>query len=301
MGLVLLSFVAGAAAVVALVGVPGGDNRDAGGLSPFAAAPARQEQPSPAASLGGSGRGPVPVPGAPGGADGGSPSAVDSPRLALVVDDFGYDPTRDAEWLVFPEKITVAVIPFGPSSRRIAQAARARGFGVVIHVPMEPEGAVQDRTAGFLLRRGMEARQIDALVGRMAAEIPEATGVSNHMGSAFTSDPAAMDAFAAAIKSRSLFFLDSVTSPRSVAYESARRAGVPALRRDVYLDALGGTQEMRKQWERAVVLAREKGGAVVVCHARPQTLALARELAAGLSRAGVRAVTLDELLAASPG
>src|SRR5512140_1486156 len=38
-----------------------------------------------------------PAPGPPG-----SPG----PRLAILVDDLGYDPVRDAEWLDFPERIT---------------------------------------------------------------------------------------------------------------------------------------------------------------------------------------------------
>ena len=50
------------------------------------------------------------------------------PRLAIVVDDLGYDPVRDAEWLDFPERITVSVLPHGPSSRSFAASARTHGF-----------------------------------------------------------------------------------------------------------------------------------------------------------------------------
>ncbi|HZW36043.1 MAG: divergent polysaccharide deacetylase family protein, partial [Deltaproteobacteria bacterium] len=53
------------------------------------------------------------------------PAASPPPRLAIVVDDLGYDPSRDAEWLKFPARITVAVLPFGPSSRQIAESAKA--------------------------------------------------------------------------------------------------------------------------------------------------------------------------------
>src|SRR3989304_4461210 len=63
-----------------------------------------------------------------------------TPRLAIVVDGCGYDPTRDAEWLKFPEKITLAIIPFGPSSRRLPPSAPERGLGVLIHVPVGPDG-----------------------------------------------------------------------------------------------------------------------------------------------------------------
>lgn len=222
-------------------------------------------------------------------------------RLAIVVDDLGYEPTRDAEWLKVPVKVTVAVIPFGPSSRRIAEAARSRGFGVLIHVPMEPETPTSDRTEGFRMHRGMAPGDMASLLARMLEELPWASGASNHMGSAFTADPEAMSAYAALLGSKGLYLLDSVTTPRSVALEAAQAAGIPAARRDVFLDAAMKPDEMRRQWDRAVALAREKGDAILVCHGRAETLRLILDLLPGLGSQGVRTVTVDELIAARKG
>lgn len=234
---------------------------------------------------------------APPASDPGTEPQSAAPRLAIVVDDLGYDPSGDASWLSFPEKITVAVIPFGPSSRQIAESARARGFGVLLHVPMEPEGAAPDRTEGFRLHRDMEWDAMRDLLGRMADSLPEATGASNHMGSAFTADPDAMTLFASLLKERGLYLLDSVTTPRSVAAEAARRADVPAARRDIFLDAADpGT--MRRQWEKALELARERGAAVILCHPRAETIPVLLDLLPDLQAQGVRAVTVDDLLKA---
>lgn len=217
-------------------------------------------------------------------------------RLAIVVDDCGYDPTRDAEWLKFPEKITLAVIPFGPSSRRLAQSARERGFGVLIHVPMEPEGAASDRTDAFQFRRGMSAGEMGTNLDRMIKENPWATGVSNHMGSAFTADPESMSAFAALLKSRGLFFLDSMTTPRSIAVQAGRKAGIPVAKRDVFFDGDMNPDEIRLQWNRTLSLAREKGAAILVCHGRKESLRAILDLVPDLEAEGIRAVTVTELL-----
>lgn len=224
-----------------------------------------------------------------------------SPRLAIVVDDLGYEPTRDAEWLNVPVKVTLAVIPFGPSSRRIAEAASSRGFGVLIHVPMEPETPASDRTEGFRMHRGMAPGEMASLLARMLEEIPWASGASNHMGSAFTADPEAMASYAALLGTKGLFLLDSATTPRSVALEAARAAGVPAARRDVFLDAAMRPDEMRRQWDRAVALAREKGTAILVCHGRAETLRVILDLLPGLGAQGVQTVTVDELIAGRKG
>jgi len=220
------------------------------------------------------------------------------PRLAIVVDGLGYDPVRDAEWLDFPERITVSVLPHGPSSKSFAASARTHGFGVILHIPMEPEGAVSDRTEPFLLRRGMTPEEIADRFDRMSADIPQANGASNHMGSAFTSDPASMAAFAQTLKGKGFFFVDSVTSAGTVASMAMEQAGVPATRRDVILDDDGRPEEMRRQWAVAIALAKERGQAVLLCHARRETRKALLELLPQLRTEGMRAVAVEELLSA---
>jgi polysaccharide deacetylase 2 family uncharacterized protein YibQ len=237
------------------------------------------------------------LPTSPADSDNGVAGPAPGPRLAIVVDDFGYDPVRDAEWLEFPERITVSVLPFGPSSRSFAASAQAHGFGVMLNVPMESEGGVADRTEPFLLRREMTPEEIADRVGRMAADVPQANGASNHMGSAFTSDLAAMTSFAQALKGKGFFFLDSVTSAGTVASMAMEQTGVPATRRDVFLDDDGRPEEIRRQWAAVLALAKERGEAVLLCHARRETRKVLLELVPQLRTEGIRPVTVEELLA----
>ena len=285
--LMLGAFFAGVFTIGAVILMPGGENRT-GAFSPAHGDPS-------AVPAGGSQNGPSPRQ---------SLSPVGSilgkgtlPRLAIVVDDCGYDPIRDAEWLKFPEKITLAVIPFGPSSRRLAQSAHERGFGVMINVPMEPEGSVSDRTESFRLRRGMRGEEMETLLGKMIEENPWAKGISNHMGSAFTADPESMTTFVSLLKSKGLFLLDSMTTSRSVAVRAALQAGIPVARRDVFLDADMELGEMRLQWKKTIAIAKEKGTAVLLCHGRRESLRTMLDLVPDLEAEGVRAVTLAELLA----
>lgn len=229
--------------------------------------------------------------------DNGAAGPALGPRLAIVVDDLGYDPVRDAEWLDFPERITVSVLPYGPSSKSFAVSARTHGFGVILHVPMESESGVADRTEPFLLRRGMAPEEIADRFARMTADVPQANGASNHMGSAFTSDLAAMAAFAQALKGKGFFFVDSVTSAGTVALTAMEDAGVPVTRRNVNLDDDGRPEEMRRQWAAVIALAKERGEAVLLCHSRRETRNALLELLPQLRKEGIRPVTVEELLA----
>lgn len=278
----LAAFLGGFFTVGAAILMPGGGTRPDGG------SPAPGDPP---AALPPSGDNAQSGPAARGQPPDRSPKA----RLAIVVGDCGYDLTRDAEWLKFPEKITLAVIPFGPSSRRLAQSAHERSFGVLIHVPMEPEGAAPDQTDAFRFRRGMSAGEMGALLDRMIQENPWAKGVSNHMGSAFTADAESMAVFAALLKSRGLFFLDSMTTPRSIAVQTGRKAGVPVAKRDVFFDGDMNPDEIRLQWKRTLSIAREKGTAILVCQGRKESLRAILDLIPDLEAEGVRAVTVPEL------
>jgi polysaccharide deacetylase 2 family uncharacterized protein YibQ len=163
---------------------------------------------------------------------------------------------------------------------------------------MEPEVQASDRTDGFRMRRDMPRDEMSALLTRMAQDVPHAAGASNHMGSAFTADPEAMGTFAALLRAKGLYLVDSVTTPRSKAVEAARTAGIQAARRDVALDAELSPAEMRGRWDRAVSIARDKGAAVLVCRGRPETVRFVAGLLPGLRAQGIRPVTLDELMAA---
>ena len=162
---------------------------------------------------------------------------------------------------------------------------------------MEPDGAIADRTEPYLLRRGMPPEEIADRFARMAVDVPQADGASNHMGSAFTSDLAAMAAFAQALKGKSFFFVDSVTSAGTVGSMAMEQAGVPVLRRDVNLGDDGRPEEIRRQWAAALAIAKERGQAVLLCHARRETRKALLELVPQLRREGIRPVTVEELLA----
>ena len=57
-------------------------------------------------------------------------------ELALVVDDLGYDRAAGLRAVALPGPIACAVLPHAPYSRLLAEAARARGKEVLLHLPM---------------------------------------------------------------------------------------------------------------------------------------------------------------------
>lgn len=222
-------------------------------------------------------------------------SAITSARLAIIVDDLGYDRASADALLALPFHLTVAVLPNLPHSSDVAEEAFRRGFQVVLHLPMESaNGSTRPET--MELRRNMSAEEVSRAVTGMLDSVPHAAGVNNHQGSLATADPQLMAAVMPALRERQLFFVDSRTSAATVAYDAAVRAHVPAASRKVFLDVTQTREAVHRQLLLAAQEARKAGSAIAICHPHPVTLQALREFVPQLEALGVRLVYASEVV-----
>jgi polysaccharide deacetylase 2 family uncharacterized protein YibQ len=219
-----------------------------------------------------------------------------TPKLAIVIDDFGYSSNGIIEaFLKLDIPITCSVIPTLPHSKTIVARARAAGKEAILHLPMEPEEQHAYDVAP--VTTGMSSPQIEEMVRSYVAGMDGVVGANNHMGSRATQDERVMRAVLAVLKERKLFFLDSLTSPRSIAYNSAIQMGVKTARNDLFLD--DDTQERERVEERLLELierAKRNGSAVGIGHPRRWTLDALANMESILKQSGVRLVYLSELV-----
>ncbi len=221
-------------------------------------------------------------------------------RLAIVIDDLGYD--RAAAEAVFRIELplTLAVLPHLPYSAATAEEAYRRGFPVLLHLPMESAEPGAKRES-IELHAGMTQEEAARMVAAMLETVPHAVGVNNHQGSRATADPALMAALMPVLRERGLFFIDSRTTAESQAYRLARHAGVPAAYRTVFLDDTPARpsrarEATLRQLHLAVDEARRQGWAIAIGHPHPSTLEALREFLPGLEAQGVQLVFVSELV-----
>jgi hypothetical protein len=225
-----------------------------------------------------------------------APPAADRPaRLAVVIDDVGprLGPLRALLDLRLP--LSIAVLPHQRYTRRAAEMAHRRGHEVLIHLPMEPLAYPDEDPGAGALLSSMDGDEIRGSLRRALDVVPHARGLSNHMGSRLTRDRRAMRVVMTELGEHRLFFLDSRTTPRSVAEQAARRAGVRFVARDIFLDEVAEPQAVAEQLRRAITEARHRGGAVAVGHPHAATLEVLRRELPRLAPQGVRLVFASEL------
>lgn len=226
-------------------------------------------------------------------------AAGSTPRIAIVIDDFGYNGSETAMGVIdldFP--VTISVLPDCPHTTDIAQAAHRAGKEVIAHVPMEPRGYPEVDPGEGALMSNHSREQLVRRINAALDDVPYAVGANNHMGSAFTSQHIPMRVFMGKLRERGLFFLDSMTTPESVGLSEARRAGVPAARNRMFIDSPldeSGRIDVESQLAELVAVARKLGSAVGLGHPHPETLRALRKVLPELAGEGIELVFVSEL------
>ena len=216
--------------------------------------------------------------------------------VGIIVDDVGYYNNDVIDgFLDLPPKIAFAVIPGHAYSQKIARKAADRGFDVLIHMPMEPQkysGGEEE----FILRPGMNNRQIIQRLNRAFIHLPMAVGMNNHQGSLATEDPDLMQTVLHILKDQDLFFVDSYTTANTVGYELAKKLALPTGKRAVFLDNKQDTTYIKEQFAELVDEAVEKGRAIGICHNKKLTLEVLERYIPYYEQQGIRFAKISEVL-----
>lgn len=133
---------------------------------------------------------------------------------------------------------------------------------------------------------------VDAAVSR----IPEARGLNNHMGGVLTADVNAMNMLMESLGGHGLFFVDSRTTPQSVASNLARQHGLAYAGRDIFLDNERDLAAINDQFNLAIALAKRRGQAIVIGHPYPETIEYLQNIIPLLDSAGIELVPVSSLL-----
>jgi uncharacterized protein len=217
------------------------------------------------------------------------------PRLAIILDDVAGDSSAAETIFALHYPLTLSILPNHPHSSEVAQEAHRRGYQVMLHLPMQ--SLANETPEAEELRPGMTSAQISTALNSMLGTVPYAAGVNNHQGSRATSDPHLMAELMPLLHARGLFFIDSRTTAATVAYESAKSAGVPCAFRNVpFLDDVQEVGAIRRQLDLAAKDAHEKGEAIAIGHPHPTTLRALTEFLPQAESQGIRLVHVSELV-----
>jgi polysaccharide deacetylase 2 family uncharacterized protein YibQ len=219
-------------------------------------------------------------------------------RCAIIVDDMGLNLKWAKDFCAIDADLTFSVLPDRPYSEKAARYLHSRGKEVLLHQPMQGNGMDPGKGAIY---QNMSRSEIRSVLRHNMQSVPHVRGVNNHMGSRITPDEDIMRLVLQDIRDRGLFFVDSLTTSKSVCRALAPEIGIPFIVRDVFLDNERADSYIVSQIDKLVKISRYYSDAVAICHPYPETLAvLAREIPR-IRDQGVEIVRVSALIAPAEG
>lgn len=226
-------------------------------------------------------------------------------HLAIVIDDVGRELHLFEQLLALRYPLTFSILPgsvYAAGVQTRLRGDRRRYREIMLHLPMEPartsmmfEGAEAGET---FLRLGDDPATLRAAVEDALTRVPAAVGVNNHMGSALTRDAAAMREVMAVLAPRPLYFIDSRTIGDTQAEAMAQRAGVPSLRREVFLDHDPSAAAIEAALDDAAKLSRDHP-VVAIAHPSPEVVEVLQRRLPDLYARGVGVYPASRLVVAA--
>lgn len=221
-------------------------------------------------------------------------------RAAIIIDDIGNNFGLSMDVLGIKAPITLSILPFSQHAQSIAFKAHASGHEIMLHLPMEAKNgklisgdAVHSR--GFLLTE-MNNQEIAKQTGSCIEAVPYIAGVNNHMGSRFTEDDDKMEIVLSLVRERGLFYIDSLTTEQSKGFKVARKLGIKAGKRDIFLDNDESYLSTVNQLEQLIMLAISRGTALGIGHPYPSTIHAINTMVPEFEKRGIEIVPVSKLL-----
>ncbi|WP_053362494.1 divergent polysaccharide deacetylase family protein [Bacillus sp. FJAT-27251] len=191
---------------------------------------------------------------------------VPKKTLAIVIDDFGNDMKGTSDMLSLPIPLTIAVMPFLPTTKQDAELAHKKGHEVIVHMPMEPKRGKKSWLGPGSITTDLSDEEIRNRIEKAIDEVPFAVGMNHHMGSKVTEDERIMRIILEVCKERNLYYLDSKTTDKSVIPKLAKELSVPYLENELFFDHVYSEQHIYRQASKIVDQLRKHKQIIAIGH-----------------------------------
>ncbi len=195
------------------------------------------------------------------------------PRIAVVITDLGLSgAATETAIQQLPGSVSLAFSPYAKGLDQWTNLARAAGHEVLMDLPMEPIDYPEQDPGPYTLLTSIDPRQNLFKMQWLLSRTTGYVGVTNHMGSRFTTSGPDLKPVLDAIKARGLLFLDSRSSDQSIAAKMASDMGMPTTFNSRFIDAEASRDAIDGELDEVEKLAKKTGFAVAMGTAYPVTM-----------------------------
>ena len=189
-------------------------------------------------------------------------------RVSIVIDDMGHMSRGFKVYREMGHPLTMAFLPFYDTTAMQSELAHREGFEIMLHMPMQPNHRRYFRSP-LVIETDLDPQEVRSRVRKSLLAVPLAEGFNNHQGSKATKDLDLMRIVMDEVSQhRKLYFIDSITTGSSKAYQAATEAGFSATKRNSdFLDNIKTHKAVTTKLEELINLSlRSKGVRLAIIH-----------------------------------
>ncbi len=218
-------------------------------------------------------------------------------KVAVIIDDLGNDLDSIRAIVGLSRPITISILPQAVYAQETASIASSHGLEVMLHLPMESVNSRENNDfSGGEINSRMSPEEVLQTVRGYLEILPSATGVNNHKGSLITQDRDIMRIILTELTARNLFFIDSRTTDKSIAYKLALEMGLRSGKRDIFLDADQDKNSIARRVKELIRLCQRNGSAIAIGHPYPETLSYLSEALYQIENSGIKLVSVSQII-----
>lgn len=216
-------------------------------------------------------------------------------KIAIIIDDIGYDLWPVQEIIEMTAPITLSILPHCPYSTESAERAYRAGKEILLHLPMEPSNFPEKNPGDGALFVFMSDGELRYQLDANFKSVPHASGVNNHMGSRFMENEKKLEVVLKVLKGKNLFFIDSYTTQNTKGKKVARNVGVPFAGRDIFIDNNSDFSDTMKIMEKIIEERKNWQTLIIIGHTYESTIQALKKAIPQFKESGIEIVPLSEL------
>jgi hypothetical protein len=217
-------------------------------------------------------------------------------KIALILDDAGYNIELAKEIASLPYNITLSIIPFTEHDGETAKLLKKHNKEVFLHLPMEPKSYPETDPGKGAIFRNTPETLLKIIIDEDFQRIGKIDGVNNHMGSAFTEDAAKLRQMFKYLKNYTSTFIDSRTSKDSVAYDICKEYFSKCGINNIFIDNLDSHEYIKEKIDKGISLLEKQDTVIMIGHLRPTTVNVLKSYLPEIEKRGITFSTVNEVL-----
>lgn len=193
-----------------------------------------------------------------------------SPKLAIVIDDFGSYEQAGVETLLKADcSLTCAVLPFVDNTEKNIEELKNTNHEIILHMPMQSHVNLPENWYGPIYISKYDSS--DIIISKLEtclSQFDNIKGFNIHIGSGVSQNKNLMKIIYEFAKTHNLYFFDSRTIKTNATQNACDETSSIYLGRDVFLEADKNKtySGVKFRINEAINIAKEKGIAIAIGH-----------------------------------